>query len=284
MRRIILPINFLLLALFVQVASHPVPSSGSVEKSNSRPFSIQRCEMSLFDVIRRRSGSTGSRKSKKKKPKFSKVKGSGGNENQTETEDDACFPEDAAVEVFGKGQIPMYSLAVGDSVRTSNGQYSQVYMFSHREATGLYDFIEVIADGSDEHSLRLSPGHFVYVDNQLVQARFLKTGQLLETADGRLTQIVSLRYVKRRGLYNPHTMSGDIVVDGIRTSTFTKTVEPVLAESLLVPFRAGFGMLHRDLSFGLLHRSASWRHGLLSFVKALAKGSCTQSGLHKIEL
>ena len=43
------------------------------------------------------------------------------------------------------------------------------------------------------------------------------------------------------GLYNPHTMDGDIVVNGIKTSTYTAAIEPSLAHSLLWPVR----MLYR---------------------------------------
>ena len=39
------------------------------------------------------------------------------------------------------------------------------------------------------------------------------------------------------GLYNPHTMTGDIVVDGVLTSTYTDAVAPSLAHALLWPVR-----------------------------------------------
>ena len=39
------------------------------------------------------------------------------------------------------------------------------------------------------------------------------------------------------GLYNPHTMDGDIVVDGTVTSTYTAAVAPSLAHAVLWPVR-----------------------------------------------
>ncbi len=39
------------------------------------------------------------------------------------------------------------------------------------------------------------------------------------------------------GLFNPHTMQGDIVVNGIKTSSFTTLVAPALAQSLMWPVR-----------------------------------------------
>ena len=42
--------------------------------------------------------------------------------------------------------------------------------------------------------------------------------------------------------YNPHTLNGDIVVNGIKTSTYTAAVEPSLAHSLLWPVRMLYSM------------------------------------------
>ena len=53
-------------------------------------------------------------------------------------------------------------------------------------------------------------------------------------------QVASVSSVWADGLYNPHTMHGDIVVDGIQTSTYTSDIDPTLAHAALWPVR----MLH----------------------------------------
>ena len=39
------------------------------------------------------------------------------------------------------------------------------------------------------------------------------------------------------GLYNPHTLNGDIMVNGVKTSTYTAAVAPTLAHAALWPVR-----------------------------------------------
>lgn len=50
--------------------------------------------------------------------------------------------------------------------------------------------------------------------------------------------VAEVRRVAGRGLYNPQTLHGDIVVDGMLVSTYTKTVPPQGAHALLTPLRA----------------------------------------------
>ena len=46
------------------------------------------------------------------------------------------------------------------------------------------------------------------------------------------------------GLYNPHTMTGDIVVDGIQTSTYTAAIAPTLAHLALWSVSTAACMTH----------------------------------------
>jgi hypothetical protein len=58
------------------------------------------------------------------------------------------------------------------------------------------------------------------------------------------------------GLYNPHTMHGDIVVDGVHTSTYTDSVAPALAHALLWPVRmlvSSFPPTHSQVPMLPLH-------------------------------
>lgn len=52
--------------------------------------------------------------------------------------------------------------------------------------------------------------------------------------------MVEVGRVWATGLYNPQTVEGNVVVEGLQVSTFTEAVEPVVACALLLPFRAGF--------------------------------------------
>ncbi len=53
--------------------------------------------------------------------------------------------------------------------------------------------------------------------------------------------LVTLATITRaKGLYNPHTLDGDIYVDGILTSTYTKSIAPDLAHAALWPLRMAY--------------------------------------------
>jgi hypothetical protein len=48
--------------------------------------------------------------------------------------DDACFPADGQVELQGGNKVPMSALKVGDHVRVGPSEFSEVYMFTHKDA------------------------------------------------------------------------------------------------------------------------------------------------------
>tara|TARA_B110000902_G_scaffold23541_1_gene26068 strand:+ start:4094 stop:4999 length:906 start_codon:yes stop_codon:yes gene_type:complete len=51
-----------------------------------------------------------------------------------EENDDACFPADGQVELQGGNKVPMSALKVGDHVRVGPSEFSEVYMFTHKDA------------------------------------------------------------------------------------------------------------------------------------------------------
>lgn len=60
---------------------------------------------------------------------------------------------------------------------------------------------------------------------------------------------------KELGLYNPQTLDGRIVVNGIIASTYTTAVIPEAAHALLTPLRCLFNVCRlRDLIPGFLEK------------------------------
>jgi arginine exporter protein ArgO len=133
----------------------------------------------------------------------------------------------------------MQNLQVGDKVASSSTDFSDVYMFSHAYPAAQNSFVQL---DTATHSIRLSAGHYLYVNGVLATAASAKTGDNLETANGTLTSVTKISSVVATGLYNPHTIHGDIIVNGIRTSSYTDAVNPILAHSLLAPLRAMYSM------------------------------------------
>ena len=88
----------------------------------------------------------------------------------------------------------------------------------------------------------LTADHYLYVNGKLAVASTVKIGDTVVKGDSSDAVVVSVTTKKATGLYNPHTMDGDIIVNGIKTSTYTAAVEPSLAHSLLWPVRMLYNM------------------------------------------
>lgn len=99
--------------------------------------------------------------------------------------------------------------------------------------------------------LTASPAHYVYVVGagpagsatvdgrgwRLVRAAEVRRGDVLPLAAGAVSAVVGRSLVELPGLYNPHTLDGDIVVDGVVVSTWTAAVPPAVASAALAPLR-----------------------------------------------
>ncbi len=149
-----------------------------------------------------------------------------------------CFPADAMVTVETGAQKRMDEVEIGDRVLVGDGSYSEVFMFTHRDESVTSEFIEIIEESGSR--LQLTQSHYLYAGNSLKAAGSVKIGDSLRLSDGSRSNVKRLRKVINTGLYNPQTCQGDIVVNGIIASTYTTTVHPSSAHSLLAPLRAAY--------------------------------------------
>eukprot|EP00168_Porphyra_purpurea_P003564 TRINITY_DN1416_c0_g1_i3.p2 TRINITY_DN1416_c0_g1~~TRINITY_DN1416_c0_g1_i3.p2 ORF type:complete len:176 (-),score=81.08 TRINITY_DN1416_c0_g1_i3:183-671(-) len=134
----------------------------------------------------------------------------------------------------------MADVALGDRVRVSATAFSPVFLFTHRVADGRRAFVRLsTAAGA---SLTATAGHYVYANGRRTAAGAVRVGDRLELVDGgaTCTVVTATARVAGMGLYNPQTLHGDIVVNGLRASTYTTAVEPGVASALLAPLRALF--------------------------------------------
>ena len=147
----------------------------------------------------------------------------------------SCFPANATVQLVSGASKTMAELEVGDRVLVDANTYSDVYMFSHRYADFSGPFVAITTASGEE--LMLTADHYLYVNGKLAVASTVQVGDRVVKADGTDAAVVAVSTQHADGLYNPHTLNGDIVVNGIKTSTYTAAVEPSLAHSLLWPVR-----------------------------------------------
>lgn len=160
----------------------------------------------------------------------------------------ACFPADATATLASGARVRMDELAIGDTVAVGGGRFSDVFAFTHADAAAVSTFVELtvapIEDTCSAHAraLRLTPGHYLSVNGRLAAAGTVVVGDVLVRADGSTGVVTAVATRPGRGLYNPQTLHGDILVDGVVASTYTTAVEPRLAAAALAPLRAAYAL------------------------------------------
>jgi desert hedgehog len=130
----------------------------------------------------------------------------------------------------------MDELSVGDRVKAGNNLYSDIFMFMHKIPAVRTIFV-VIRTFSGQ-TITLTPGHFIYLNNALVDSASAKVGDKIYLGSGAVSVVSSVSRTVEAGLYNPQTLHGDIVVNGIIASTYTTALAPGTAHALLLPLRA----------------------------------------------
>lgn len=146
-----------------------------------------------------------------------------------------CFPADASVTLEDGTIKEMAYLKIGERVAVGNGHFSDVIMFTHKLNDA--SFRTFVRLHTKSHKLRLTPGHLLYVNGKLIAASQVRVGDFVELSNGTASLVNSVDKVQARGLYNPQTRYGDIIVDGFRASTYTMAVSPAAAHALLSPVR-----------------------------------------------
>jgi len=154
-----------------------------------------------------------------------------------------CFSGYSTVNVKGKGTIRLNKLKVGDAVKTTNGSYSEVYSFSHKQESAEGIYLEIFTkDMPKNQPLEITKNHLIYVfdknlkSTKLAFASDVKVGDFLVGVAGLPSRVKSIHLVKGfRGLYTPMTTTGDILVNGVLASSYTAvdTFDGVLPEKML---------------------------------------------------
>ena len=168
----------------------------------------------------------------------------------------SCFPGNAVVELENGSVVSMTNLKIGDRVRVSDKTFSDVYMFSHRNPHNSDSYY--IQLNIENQSITLTSGHYIYIKPKsainsiiVVPAKDVRIGDKLQIGDNSWKPVSSVEFVEEKGLFNPHTIEGSIIVNGIRTTTYTTSVESRTATALLTPIRALYHMnLVREKEIG----------------------------------
>jgi Hint module len=162
----------------------------------------------------------------------------------------ACFPAGATVELASGKTVRMDEVSIGDVVKVGVNEYSRVFMFTHKMSEVVNKFVTLKTESGA--SLALTMGHYLYVNGALVSASNVNVGDVLALGDGQTSAVVAVGFTSGVGLFNPQTVNGNIVVNGIVSSTYTTAVEPTFAHAILAPFRMlnNFGFSFTALESG----------------------------------
>jgi len=151
-----------------------------------------------------------------------------------------CFPADAPVETTS-GVKSMSDLRVGDHVRSVDGAgkltYDEVYFFGHADSTKSTEYVDLKLSGNNA-ALQLSRKHFLpacpkhgvrckWADHIHIYAQEVRKGDYIWVAaddQTRLSEVLERSVVAKNGLYNPYTLSGKIVVNGVVASAHSNWV------------------------------------------------------------
>jgi hypothetical protein len=112
------------------------------------------------------------------------------------------------VHVKEKGDISIQDLKLNDWVLGADDKYERVIGWGHKSTTQKAKFIQL-----HPSMLELTETHMVYVSSRAhpIPASMVKVGDTLAKNGDVVTRIATVR---RRGVYNPYTLSGEIVVNG----------------------------------------------------------------------
>ena len=169
-------------------------------------------------------------------------------------EENVCFPADATVELESGAVVRMAELSIGDMVKVGFNEFSRVFMFTHKMADEAHTFVSLKTESGA--LLKLTSGHYLYANGALVAAKTVSVGDVLTLGNGETSAVAAVGTVDGTGLFNPQTVNGNVVVNGVVSSTYTTAVEPSFAHAILAPFRIlnrfGFSVTALESGGGVL--------------------------------
>jgi len=157
-----------------------------------------------------------------------------------------CFSAFNNVEVQGKGFVSMDSVMVGDHVRASNDDFSRVFSLAHLDHDLETDFLQIYSEGLSK-PLEITAMHMVFSSGKAVRADEVSVGDMLDN-----NKVTEIKSVKRTGVYAPVTESGEIVVSGVRASSYPSFMDNIpFDQHKLVHFFLGPRRLMCSYDFGV---------------------------------
>ena len=185
----------------------------------------------------------------------------------SEPPENLCFSSHNTVIVEGKGKVSIDKLKVGDLVVTSHkGDLSRVYSLAHNDPNGQTEYLQISTDTGD--TIEISGSHMLFVNNKLTLAKDVVVGNFL----GDSQKVVEIGTITRRGMYAPLTENGEILVSGVRSSSYVGILKTSLSMQAFV-YHAGLAPLRIvcGFHFGFCKAESYSVNGYASHIAYLIK-------------
>ena len=151
-----------------------------------------------------------------------------------------CFSVSNTVNELYRGTIRIDQLCVGDYVETASGSFSRVFSLAHMHRDIESDFLQIFTNPPTKLPLEITPDHLIFVNGSPQRASTVRIGDTLNTG----SIVVRVDSVKRKGLFAPLTESGELLVSGVRVSSYVDVLDGaavanqhILGHLLLTPVR-----------------------------------------------
>lgn len=128
-------------------------------------------------------------------------------------------------------------------------EFQEVFMFTHKSSEMAQHLTIQTNNG---HNISLTPDHYILVSkaamgpvgigaSKVIPAAGVRVGDKLITVSNaglEWSMVQSISHVFERGLYNPHTPSGTILVNNVAALTFPNSLPPYIAAHTMATFPA----------------------------------------------
>lgn len=175
-----------------------------------------------------------------------------------------CFPAGARVRLPCGSSRAIENIRLGDVVESGVNQSSptKVYLQTHADADAYSGFVRLHFD--DGGTLTASGSHYVAVTKGdgpgILAMDELVVGSRLISYAGSSRLVVRVEWVWERGLYNPHTMSGYLIVEDTLVTSYTRALAVRSAHGVLAFPRALYRCGLGNTIWNIVHRASSDGH------------------------
>jgi hypothetical protein len=196
--------------------------------------------------------------------------GPNGTQGEPGPEGKGCFPASAMVVVRDVGPVPIENVRVGDWVLSGlDGRYDPIIYFTHSDPLHVGPMVQMTigsgdgggpggggGGGASITTVTMTANHYLPDASrpaQLRRASAVTVGDRLVAASGEHVTVTNAVLVDNvRGLFNAHTASGHIVVDGVVASVYTSNSPPWLAHA------ARHAVIMSGARMAWLDKASSW--------------------------